>query len=119
MVKNSSVLFTGKIYDRLKFLVQIVLPALATLYFTLGVLWGLPEVEKVMATLTAIATFLGVLLGLSSSSYDKSLSKYDGMITVNNDPDQVPFDIETFGDPKKALEEKKELRLMIKPPELD
>ncbi len=66
--------FTNKVYDILKFVAQIVLPAVATLYFALSSIWGLPYGEQIVGTITAIDTFLGALLGISTASYKKSLS---------------------------------------------
>lgn len=64
----------NKTYDVLKFMAQIVLPALATLYFALANIWGLPYVEEVVGTITAIDAFLGAILGISTSKYKKELS---------------------------------------------
>lgn len=61
----------NKTYDKLKFLVQIVLPAGATLYFTLSGIWGLPYGEQVVGTITAVDLFLGVLLGISTEQHNK------------------------------------------------
>lgn len=58
-------------YDLLKWIAQILLPALGTLYFAVANIWGLPYGEQVVGTITAIDTFLGVLLGISSDSYYK------------------------------------------------
>lgn len=59
-------------YDSLKFISQIFLPALATLVGTLGVAFGYPEVTGLVVTvITAIATFIGSMLGLSSINYYK------------------------------------------------
>ena len=63
-------MLNDKIYNLLKWLVMIVLPALATFYTTLGGIWGLPYVEQVPATLTAIATFLGAVCMISSKVYN-------------------------------------------------
>jgi hypothetical protein len=59
-------------YDVLKFVAQILLPALGTLYFAIAGLWHLPSVTEVVGTITAIDVFLGVLLGLSSKTYNKA-----------------------------------------------
>ena len=64
---------SNKVYDILKFIAQIVLPALGTLYFTLSQIWGLPYGEQIVGTITAIDTFLGALLKLSTSAYNKEL----------------------------------------------
>lgn len=47
------------------------LPALGTLYFALAGIWGLPYGEQLVETITAIDTFLGVILGISKSKYNK------------------------------------------------
>lgn len=62
-------MLSNKIYDVLKFIALIVLPALATLYATLGTIWGLPYVEEIPKTITAIDTFLGAILMISSAQY--------------------------------------------------
>ena len=62
---------SNKVYDILKFIAQVVLPALGTLYFALAGIWDWPLGEQVVGTITAIDTFLGVLLGISTSKYNK------------------------------------------------
>ncbi|MDD5853265.1 MAG: phage holin [Lachnospiraceae bacterium] len=63
----------NKVYDILKFIAQIVLPALGTLYFALASIWGLPYGEQIVGTITAIDAFLGAILGLSSIGYNKEV----------------------------------------------
>lgn len=62
---------SNKFYDILKFIAQIVLPALGTLYFALSRIWKLPYGEEVVGSITAIDTFLGSLLGLFSINYNQ------------------------------------------------
>lgn len=62
---------SNKVYDTLKFIAQILLPAIATLYFALSTIWGLPYGEEIVGTITAIDLFLGTLLGISSLNYNK------------------------------------------------
>lgn len=62
---------SNKVYDVLKYITQIGLPALGTLYFALSNIWGFPYAEQVVGTVSAIVTFLGVLLGISSAKYKK------------------------------------------------
>lgn len=62
---------SNKVYDILKFIALTVLPALATLYASLADIWGLPYAVAVPATITAIDTFLGALLMISSYNYNK------------------------------------------------
>ena len=66
---------SNKTYDVLKYIAQIVLPALGTLYFALAAIWGLPYAEQVVGTITAVDTFLGVILKVSSDSYYKGISE--------------------------------------------
>lgn len=61
----------NKTYDILKFIAQIVLPAVGTLYFALAGIWNFPYGEEIVGTITAVDTFLGALLGLSSATYNK------------------------------------------------
>ena len=62
---------SNKVYDVLKFIAQIVLPALATFYLTLAGIWGLPFGEQVSGTIMAVDTFLGAVLMISSNKYNK------------------------------------------------
>lgn len=62
---------SNTIYDLLKYVAQIALPAIATLYFALAQIWGLPYGEQIVGTLTAIDAFLGALLGISTAQYKK------------------------------------------------
>lgn len=59
-------------YDILKWIATLLLPALGTLYFALASIWGFPYGEQIVGTITAIDTFLGVILGISASSYKKN-----------------------------------------------
>ncbi len=60
---------SNKTYDILKWIAQILLPALGTLYFAIASIWGLPYAEQIVGTITAIDAFLGVVLGISSKNY--------------------------------------------------
>lgn len=64
-----------KIYDILKYIAQIVLPAIATLYFALSQIWGLPYGEQIVGTISAIDCFLGALLGISTLNYNKGIKE--------------------------------------------
>lgn len=65
---------SNKTYDVLKWVAQYVLPAAGTLYFALAGIWGLPYGEQIVGTITAVDTFLGVLLGVSTAKYVKENS---------------------------------------------
>ena len=60
---------SNKLYDVLKWIAMYLLPAIGTLYFALSGIWGLPYGEQVVGTITAVDTFLGVILGISSVQY--------------------------------------------------
>lgn len=66
-------MLNDKVYDVCKFIAQILLPALGTLYFALAGIWGFPYGEQVVGTIMAIDTFLGALLGISSIQYNKKI----------------------------------------------
>ena len=59
-------------YDILKWIATLLLPALGTLYFALASIWGFPYGEQIVGTITAVDTFLGVILGISARSYKKT-----------------------------------------------
>ena len=62
---------SNKVYDVLKFIAQILLPAVGTLYFALARIWDLPYAEQIVGTITAVDAFLGALLGISTMQYRK------------------------------------------------
>lgn len=67
-----------KIYDILKWIAMVGLPALACLWFTVGKIWGFPYLAEIEATIVAIDTFLGALLGISNIRYQNALNGYLG-----------------------------------------
>lgn len=85
---RSTPILSSKVYDKMKFLAQIGLPAIGTLYFTLAALWGLPKSEEVVGSIMAVDVCLGVLLGLSTRQYNNSDASSDGFLTATGvDPD--------------------------------
>lgn len=63
---------SNKLYDVLKWIVALVLPATATLYTTLAAIWGLPYGDAIPNTIIAVETFLGAVLMISSVQYNKN-----------------------------------------------
>lgn len=59
----------NRIYDILKWVVIIVLPAVATLYAALSAVWGWPYTQEIVTTITAVDTFCGAVLCISSANY--------------------------------------------------
>lgn len=66
--------FSNKVYDILKWIAQLLLPAAGALYFALASIWGLPFGEQIVGSITAVDAFLGVILGISSVNYNKEES---------------------------------------------
>lgn len=64
-------MLSNKFYDALKWIALIFIPAFAVFYGAVGQVWGWYEPDKVVYTLTAIDTFLGGLLGISTIQYNK------------------------------------------------
>jgi len=60
-----------KVYNILKWICMILLPAIATLWFALGKIWGFPYLAEIEATIIAIDTFLGAVLGISAINYSR------------------------------------------------
>lgn len=60
-----------KLYDILKWVCLIALPAVSTLYWTLSSIWGWPYAEQVSGTIAALTTFIGVIIGISTVNYNK------------------------------------------------
>jgi len=62
---------SNKVYDVLKWVALILLPAVGTLYFALAKIWGFPYAAEIVGTITAVDAFLGALLGISTANYNK------------------------------------------------
>ena len=75
---------SNQTYDVLKWVAQILLPAIATLYFALGQIWGFPLCEQIVGTITAIDAFLGVILGISSANYHQEI-EYKGSVAITEE----------------------------------
>ena len=63
---------SDKLYNTLKWIAMILLPALGTLYFALAEIWGFPYAEEVSKTVMAVCTLCGALLGISTAEYNKT-----------------------------------------------
>lgn len=104
VVGQQNPMFSNGTYDRLKFLAQVVLPSLGTLYFALSTIWGLPAGEEVVGTIVALDAFLGVLLGVSSRSYaTETEGKVIGFADVTDDDDGRSVALYFPGDPNDIV----------------
>lgn len=63
-------MLNNKVYDVLKWIALVALPALGALYFGLSKIWGFPYGEEIVGTISVIDTFLGALLGISTIQYN-------------------------------------------------
>ena len=63
-----------KLYDILKWIAVIVIPALCVLISTVFKAWGLPYAEPISTTVAAIGLFIGALIGVSTAAYNKDTS---------------------------------------------
>lgn len=66
---------SNKTYDLLRWIADMVLPALGTLYFALAGIWNFPYGEQIVGTITAIVAFLDVILGISKKNYYADLAE--------------------------------------------
>ena len=65
-------IFSNKIFDLLKWISIVALPALSTFIVVLGKIWNWGDIAPMVAqTITAVAVLLGALLGISSIQYNK------------------------------------------------
>ena len=65
-------MLTNQVYDWLKWIVMIGLPAISVLVATLGQIWGWVGVDKIVLTINAVTVFLGALIGVSTATYNKA-----------------------------------------------
>lgn len=123
---NGKLMFTDAFYAFSKKLVQVYIPALSTFYFALSPIWNLPAAGQVSGTLAALATLIGVSLGISSKSYDNSgkalidldhaLAK-EGELVVHTDlaTGRKVFSLNLNGDPEE-LEKKGSITFKVTKP---
>ena len=102
---------TSKMYDFLKWVALILLPAMGTAYFAIAGIWGLPNAEQVVGTIVVLDTFLGALLGISVKRWNSSEEKYSGDIKIVTGEDADSL-VVGFDDPT-ALAGKKEVILRV------
>lgn len=79
---QSNTLLSNNVYDRLKQVAAVVLPALAVFYITVAPFWGLPKQEEVAGTLMAIDLLLGAVLMVLNRVFMNSDARFDGAVTV-------------------------------------
>lgn len=114
---NVRFVLSNRAYDYTKRLVQVILPAVSSAYFTLAAIYGWDNADKVVGTIAVITTFLGVTLGISTVQYNKSDAPYDGTINVTeNDEGTRVFSMELDVDPDQ-IPESRNFNLRVRTPE--
>lgn len=99
----------NKVYDILKEIAQIVLPAAGTLYFALAQIWNLPYGEQIVGTITAIDMFLGACLHISTKGYEG-----DGILNIDTtDPKTDKYSLD-FVTALNKVNDKKTVMLKVK-----
>ena len=73
--KGVNMKLKDSVYDVLKWICLVCLPALGALYFALAGIWNFPDGQEIVGTITCIDTFLGALLGISTIQYNKGLAE--------------------------------------------
>lgn len=115
-IENSTNPFTlpNKVYNFLKLVALILLPAVSTLYFMLGETWEWDNVTQVIGTIAAIQVFLGAILGISTRAYNKSDARFDGdFIETENEDGNKTFLLDLRSDPEE-LPTKKQITFKVK-----
>lgn len=85
-------MLSNKMYDILKWICIVVLPACAVCYEALASVWGFPFAQEIPRTILIIQTFLGALLGVSSAQYYKASG------SIEMPPDEVEVDNNEVGE---------------------
>lgn len=110
-------LLNDKVYDYLKRTATVALPAVGALYFALAQLWHLPAAEQVVGTVAALNVFVGVLVGLSTKSYNSSGAKYVGdlvgRVVPTEDGTKLVYTLELNDNPQ-SLESMSEATFRVK-----
>ena len=61
---------SNKLFNTIRFIGEIALPALGTLYFTLSQIWGWPYGEEIVGSLAALTVCIGAFVGIKRAGYD-------------------------------------------------
>lgn len=109
---STNLQLSSPVYDQLKKVVQVLLPGVGTLYFSLAQIWGLPAAEEVVGTCTAIALFLGLALQFSSKGYSAE-GQYSGAIEILPTETGGKTYSLNLNDSPEALDGKKEVKFRV------
>jgi len=105
-------ILSNRTYDIAKKFAQVILPGAGALYFALAQIWGFPNAEEVVGTIAAVNAFVGLVLGISTKSYNNSDVKYAGVINVETRDDAKVFSLDLNSDPED-LDQQQEVLFKI------
>lgn len=108
----------NRLYDLLKFIALVALPAVSAAYFGLAQIWGLPKAEELVGTATVVDTFLGLLLKASTSQFNKTEGAPDGDLVIGQVDGERYTALQgpTGGLDKMAAKDKVKLNVVVLPP---
>lgn len=105
---------SNQVYDVLKWVTLVMLPAVGTAYLGLSQILNLPYATQVTGSIVVITTLLGTLIGISTVNHNKEEPTYDGVMLVNHsDPDKEVWSLD-LGDELENLEVKDKIVLRVK-----
>jgi Putative phage holin Dp-1 len=113
-----SFILNPKVYEFVKWVVMIVLPAFNALYFSLAELYDWSNGAQVVGTISIVTVFLGAILGISSKNFNSSDAKYDGVMNMvpDEDGDRWVYDF-VLNDDVTTLSDKKDIAFKVNQPD--
>jgi hypothetical protein len=100
---NTGFVINPKIYDFLKYVALVILPAAAALILGLGVLLNWSPATVAAGVVTLVDTFLGGILGKSASNYKQQAPNVFGDLIVAQDLDGQPAGIRIVGNKENPI----------------
>lgn len=85
---------SNAVYDILKWITMIVIPALATAYVGLAAVWGWPYADEVAKTAAVVCTLLGALLGISTAQYNLRNNETPPYLGRHESPSEIASEID-------------------------
>ena len=107
-------LLSDKVYNRLKLAAQILLPGLSALYFGLAEIWTLPYQAQISGTIAVVNVFVGVLITFAKALHEASGAQYDGLFSLEPDPEGEGSNLKLLSVSYDALETKDALTFKLK-----
>lgn len=104
---------SNRMYDTLKYISLVILPAISAFYFGLGDVWNLPKVTEVVGTIAVLDTVCGLILNRISINYRNSDHRFDGHIDVVEDEGAKLYSLNVDGDPAEVLDRKAEVTFKV------